>query len=140
MLVSAGSDFRGEVSTNGAVVFEEGKDAGGGDVVVGVHCAVEVPEDEPILLNGAVGVGPLEVGGFAEVAADEVFVAPVVEGAEVLEPLAEAVVLGLRAEHGVGDVGAVEDAGVVWADVVVEPAELAGAVVAGGGGDGEDCG
>ena len=76
----------------------------------------------------------------AEVAADGVLVSPVDKSAEVLQPLAEAIVLRLRAKHRVGNIGAIEDAGVVWAYVVAEVAELPLAAVAGCGGNGKDGG
>ncbi len=139
LLVTLRSSFGGNVPANSAIILEEGKDSCRRDVVMGIHCSFEIPEDKPIFLNWAIRVGTLKVCGMAEVAAHIVFVTPIDESAEVLQPLAEASLLRLRAEHCVGYIRSIENAGIVWAYAVGEVAEFSGADVTGGGGNWKYC-
>ena len=98
------------------------------DVVVGVHGARGGPEDEVILLNWVVRRWTLQVGREAEVLRAVGLMSPVDEHAEVLDPLAEAVVGGVGAIDGVRDFWAVEDTTIVRSDVELEEFKIACAV------------
>ena len=62
---------------------------------MGVHFPVDIPEDEPVLFNEAIGIRSLQVGGVPEMTADEIFMAPIDQGAQILQPLSKTGVLGL---------------------------------------------
>lgn len=119
-----------EVRSYRSGVLEFGKDSPGSHVVVGVHLALPVPEDEPVLLDGAVRRRPLDLRRHAELVLEEVLVPPVHQHAEVLHPLPEAGEDRVGAVDGQREAWPVEDAGVVGADIEGKEGQVARTLVA----------
>lgn len=109
-----------QVNTGGAIGSQTSERTARRDIVVDVEVTKDVPKDEPILLDRTIRGWALEICGCLERIVGISKVTPVDKEAEIFNPLPKTCVGRLRAENDVWFVRAIEDAGIMWANVIIE--------------------